>query len=78
MDKHENFSHYTVHVFEVTNAENKKRLAISLSNSEDIYDGMYIAITPAEAKILSKAIYEGAREMEPKPLPREKKKGRKP
>lgn len=48
----------------VTNAENKRSLAVRFHNLEDDYDGMTLYLTPAQAKLISKLIYESARAME--------------
>lgn len=62
------FSHYQVDTQVVSNSEGKQRLGIYIRNFEDEYDGSQFFLTPAEAKILSKAIYDAARAMEQQPL----------
>jgi hypothetical protein len=54
------FSHYTVHTDVVFNDKGKRYLSISIRNLEDNYDGILLHLTPAQAKILSKAIHWAA------------------
>lgn len=66
------FSNYTVHTEIVKDDRGKNFLSIGISNREDEYDGITMHLTPAEAKILSKEIYQAARAMEPQPKKRGK------
>jgi hypothetical protein len=44
--------------------DGKRHLVVSIRNNEDEYDGILMVLTPAEAKVISKTIYDGARAME--------------
>lgn len=59
-------SNYRVRTEEVKNSEGKRRLYIGIRNQDDPYDGILIYLTPAQAKELSKIIYDTARQMEQK------------
>jgi hypothetical protein len=67
MPEQQKFSHYLVSTGVVTNSERKRSLMISIGNMEDSYDGLLLHLSPGEAKILSKAIYDAARAMEQQP-----------
>lgn len=61
------FSHYQVETQVVKNAEGKRSLAIYIRDFEDEYNGSQFFLSPADAKILSKVIYQAARAMEQQP-----------
>jgi hypothetical protein len=62
------FSYFIVRTDVVSNDKGKRHLGVGIRNTEDEYDGILMFLTPAEAKILSQAIYDAARAMEQQPV----------